>query len=129
MSATPGQIRLDDLLRVCSSGDQVNRDLLREMLLLFIHENARRIARAVAAADHDDADALRCEAHAIKGSAAIVGAENLRTLAADLELRLLGGTIKNFRTSAGQLSDEFTAVVANLRLLYPDLCKSSQPVG
>jgi HPt (histidine-containing phosphotransfer) domain-containing protein len=129
MAAAPGQIVLDDLLRVCSSGDQINRELLKEMLLLFIDENARRVGRAVAAADQDDLDTLRCEAHAIKGSAAIVGAENLRNLAIDLELRILSGAIRNPRLSAQQVSNEFDAVVRNLRRLYPDLGSASRPVA
>jgi len=129
MATAPGQILLDDLLRVCSSGDQINRELLKEMLLLFIQENARRVRRAVAAADQGDFDTLGCEAHAIKGSAAIVGAGTLRDLAVDLELRILSGSIKNPRLSAKRLSDEFDAVVTNLRQLYPDLCSASRPIA
>ena len=124
MPAFPGQVRLDDLLRVCSSGGQMNRDLLKEMLVLFIQENERRVRAAVAAADEGDARALRGAMHAVKGSAALIGAEHLRDLAGDCELRIVSGTIKNPQACAQQLSDEYTAVVSTLKSLYPDLCAS-----
>jgi HPt (histidine-containing phosphotransfer) domain-containing protein len=121
MPLTPGQVRLDDLIRVCSSGGQMNHDLLREMLVLFIEENQRRVHAAVRAADEGDTPALRGVMHAVKGSAALIGAEHLRDLAGDCELRIISGTIKDPQVHARQLHDEFTAVVSTLRSLYPDL--------
>jgi HPt (histidine-containing phosphotransfer) domain-containing protein len=121
MSAAPGQVRLDDLLRVCSSGGQINVDLLKEMLGLFIQENERRIHAALVAAEHGDAPALRGAVHAVKGSAALIGAEHLCDIAGDCELRIISGTIRNPQAYARQLSDEYTAVVSTLKSLYPDL--------
>jgi HPt (histidine-containing phosphotransfer) domain-containing protein len=92
------------------------------MLRLFINENERRIRAVLTAADAGDSSTLRCETHAMKGSAAIVGAEHLRDLAADVELRILTGTIRDPQASARKLRDEFTAVVSTLRVMYPGLC-------
>lgn len=124
MPIAPGQVRLDDLLRVCSSEERINHELLKEMLLLFIEENARRVRTAVAAADDGDTKRLRGEVHALKGSAALIGAEYLRDLATDVELRVLSGTLRHPSASARQLRDEYDAVVSTLRALYPDLCGS-----
>jgi HPt (histidine-containing phosphotransfer) domain-containing protein len=118
----PGQVRLDDLLRVCSSEGHINRELLKEMLVLFIQENERRVRETVAAAAAGDTSELRAVVHAIKGSAGLIGAEHLHDLASDFELRIVSGTIKSPVESARGLSDEFAAVVETLRARYPDLC-------
>jgi HPt (histidine-containing phosphotransfer) domain-containing protein len=99
----------------------MNRDLLKEMLRLFIQDNDRRVRVALAAAEEGDALALRGAVHALKGSAALIGAEHLRDIASDCELRIVSGTIRNPQAQARQLSDEYTAVVSTLRSLYPDL--------
>jgi len=119
---SPGHVRLDDILRVCSSGGHVNYDLLRELLVLFIQENDRRIQAAMAAADQGDARALCGALHALKGSAGLIGAEHLQNLASEGEARIVSGTLGNLRACARQLSDEYSAVVSTLRTLYPDLC-------
>jgi HPt (histidine-containing phosphotransfer) domain-containing protein len=92
------------------------------MLVLFIQENDRRVRAAVHAADNGDSRALRGAVHAVKGSAAIIGAEHLRDLAGDCELGIVKGTIGNPQASAQALSEEYDAVVTTLRSLYPDLC-------
>lgn len=122
MPTVSGQVRLDDLLRVCSSGGQTNHELLKEMLGLFIQENERRVHAALVAADEGNAPALRGAVHAVRGSAALIGAEHLRDLAGDCELRIVSGTIRNPQACAQQLRDEYAAVVSTLKSLYPDLC-------
>ena len=121
MRATPGTVRLDDLLRVCRSGDHVNHELLKEMLVLFIDENARRVRTVIDAASSGNQNDLRGAAHAVKGSAALIGADRLRQLAGDLEVRVFSGAGRNPRAAAEQLRDEYTAVVSTLRTMYPDL--------
>ena len=116
-----GQVRLDDLLRVCSSEDTVNEGLLHEMVLLFIQENGRRIRTLVDAAADGDQEALRHHVHAVKGSAAIVGADLLRQLASDIEAAVISGTLRDASASIRALDAEYEAVVATLRALYPDL--------
>lgn len=125
MHLSPGQVHLDDLLTVCRAGDHLNRALLTEMLSLFIDDNHRRVALAVAAATSGDPVALRSAAHAIKGSAALVGANHLRDLAGNIELRVIGGVVHDFNADTRELEGEFMAVVGTLRSLYPDLPAAS----
>ncbi len=101
----PGQIRLDDLLRVCRTGEQIDHALLNEMLTLFIQENSRRVYAALAAADSGDERELRAAVHALKGSAALIGADHLRDLARDLESHLVSGTPTNQQDAAKGLFD------------------------
>jgi two-component system sensor histidine kinase/response regulator len=121
MSIDPGRVQLDDLLAVCRAGDHINRELLKEMLALFIEDNRRRVDLAIAAADSGDRLELRSAVHAIKGSAALVGAAHLRDLASDIELRVVQGNVDNVAASTQSLRTEFDAVAATLRSLYPDL--------
>ena len=120
-NAIPGQVRLDDLIHVCRNGTEVNHALLMEMLGLFVGENTRRV-RAIRdaarlGAHHD----LRAALHALKGSAALVGADRLRYLAADMEDDIVNATGADAVAGSTELEREFSAVVATLRSLYPDL--------
>jgi two-component system sensor histidine kinase/response regulator len=121
MRSAPGQVRLDDLRRVCRSGEQINHALMKEMLGLFIQENRRRISMALGAAETGDSVELRGAVHALKGSAALIGAEHLHDLAANLEFRVVSGTVKDAHVETRQLEDEYAAVVSTLRSIYPDL--------
>jgi HPt (histidine-containing phosphotransfer) domain-containing protein len=121
MRPTPGQVRLDDLLRVCRSGQQINHALMKEMLGLFIQENRRRISAALGAAETGNSVELRGAVHALKGSAALIGAEHLRDLAANLEFRVVSGTVQDVDVATRQLQDEYAAVVSTLQSIYPDL--------
>lgn len=121
MSVSPGRVHLDDLLTVCRAGDHVNRELLKEMLALFIEDNRRRVDLAIEAAASGDPIGLRSAVHAIKGSAALIGAAHLRDLAGKIEMRVVSGTIRNDGADIATLRNEFDAVVATLRSLYPDL--------
>jgi HPt (histidine-containing phosphotransfer) domain-containing protein len=121
MRSTSGTVRLDDLVRVCRKGEQINHSLVKEMLGLFIQENRRRIHTAIGAAASGNSLELRGAVHALKGSAALIGAEHLRDLAGDLEFRVVSGTLHDAHTEARRLQDEYTAVVSTLRSIYPDL--------
>ena len=121
MPASPGQVQLHDLLRVCRTGDHVTDALLKEMLGLFIADNGRRIDLARQAARSGDHLALRGAVHAIKGSAALIGATRLRDLAGDLELRVVSGTARNAESATEIMREEFAAVVKTLHSLYPDI--------
>lgn len=112
---------MHDLLRVCHAGDHVNDALLKEMLGLFIADNGRRIDLAQQAAKRGDHLALRGAIHAIKGSAALIGATRLRDLAGDLELRVVSGTARNTESATEIMREEFAAVVKTLHSLYPDI--------
>jgi two-component system, sensor histidine kinase and response regulator len=94
---------------------------MKEMLALFIQENRRRISMALGAAETGDSVELRGAVHALKGSAALIGAEHLHDLAANLEFRVVSGTVKDAHVETRQLEDEYAAVVSTLRSVYPDL--------
>jgi HPt (histidine-containing phosphotransfer) domain-containing protein len=124
LPATPGQVRLDDLVQVCSNGTEINAALLMEMLGLFIDENARRLEAARDAASAGDDKALRATLHALKGSAALVGADRLRYLAADLEDAVVRATAADAVAATAELQHEFAAVVATLHARYPELAST-----
>jgi HPt (histidine-containing phosphotransfer) domain-containing protein len=116
-----GDVRLDDLIQVCRSGDWVDHELLKEMLSLFIHENARRLDAARDAARLADHTELRSAIHAVKGSAALVGADDLHRLATELEREVMNGSAIDLLGATEQLQQEFAAVVSTLYARYPDL--------
>lgn len=120
-SNAPGQVRLDDLIQVCRNGSEINDALLLEMLNLFIGENARRIDIICDAASQGRQHDLRAALHALKGSAALVGADRLRHLAADMEDDVVNATGADAVAAGHELAREFAAVVATLRALYPRL--------
>jgi HPt (histidine-containing phosphotransfer) domain-containing protein len=122
--AIPGQVRLDDLIQVCRNGNEINDALLKEMLSLFIGENARRVSAAREAARLGQQPELRSVLHALKGSAALVGADRLRYLAADMEDAAVSGIGTDAVAASEELEREFAAVVATLHSLYPDLASA-----
>jgi HPt (histidine-containing phosphotransfer) domain-containing protein len=122
--ASPGRVRLDDLIQVCRNGTEINETLLLEMLGLFIGENARRVDAIRDAARLGRPDDLRAALHALKGSAALVGADRLRHLAAAMEDDVVNATGADAVASSHELAREFAAVVATLHALYPDLASA-----
>jgi HPt (histidine-containing phosphotransfer) domain-containing protein len=119
--AIPGQVRLDDLIQVCRNGTEINEALLMEMLSLFIGENSRRVDVISDAASHGRPQELRAALHALKGSAALIGADRLRYLAADMEDAVVTASGADPVAASGELAREFSAVVATLQALYPHL--------
>lgn len=64
---------------------------LKEMYTLCINDARERIGRMRGSAEQHDAGRFVREAHAIKGSAGMLGATQLHTMASDLETRGLEG--------------------------------------
>lgn len=122
--AIPGRVRLDDLIQVCRHGTEVDNALLMEMLGLFIGENRRRVGAVREAAGVGQYQELRAAVHALKGSAALVGADRLRYLAADMEDAVVDATGADAVAASAELEREFSAVVATLQSLYPDLASA-----
>ena len=86
VQSAPGSIDTRNILSVCCEGEVLNRTLLREMLGYFIDENRRRLVTLSHAVDSGERDTLRQTAHALRGSAAMLGAGRLHDLAWGLEL-------------------------------------------
>ena len=120
MRRTPGSVDTSDIVHVCRHDDGVDQSLLREMLTFFIVENRRRVDQATAAVADDDRDRLRQLAHAIRGSAAMIGAGRLHDLASALEHDAGAAQREDLRVAVGAMSTEFHAVYAALRAEHPD---------
>lgn len=115
MPPDPGTVDLSTILSVCRSGDTVNSALVGEIVGHFIEQNRQRLADARVAADAGDRGALVDIAHAIVGSAGIVGARRLSVLAQSLERdarTLDANALGNVVEAVGA---EFSEVVSALR--------------
>jgi len=90
--------------------EQLSRTLpaqqLNEMYTLCINDARERIRRMRGSVEQHDADRFVREAHAIKGSAGMLGATQLHTIASDLETRGLepGASISEAVNSLDELS-------------------------
>ena len=114
-----GAIDPSDLLAVCRAGSTINHDLLYEILGHFVRQNRDRMTQVMRALELADRVQVAQLAHAIKGSAAMVGAGYLAHLANRLELDAADGSPALLVNSVRTMQDEFAAVLQTLRTLYP----------
>jgi HPt (histidine-containing phosphotransfer) domain-containing protein len=96
-----------------------NRDLLRDVVGLFVEDCPRMIGRIRLALEDRDSSALNRAAHTFKGSAANFGAEEVIRLAQQLETDALGG---DFTT----LADTLCALEAGAGQMLADLAASDE---
>jgi HPt (histidine-containing phosphotransfer) domain-containing protein len=122
MDPSPGSIDTRNLVSVCQSGDVIDQDLLREMLGYFIQENERRVVSSQEAVVSGDRQLLRQLAHAVRGSAAMLGAGHLHDLAWGLEMDADRSDLQELARSVNALRRELDAVVAALRRAHPEAC-------
>jgi len=95
-----------------SGGD---RNLLVELVGVFVEEAPQRLAELrEAAAAHDTATVERVS-HTIKGSAGIVGASGLRELSAELEERAIANRLEGESALQARLESELERVLAFFR--------------
>ena len=120
MDSAPGSIDTRNILAVCQSSGAINRALLREMLGYFIDENERRLVNSQEAVVSGDRESLRQLAHAIRGSAAMLGAGHLHDLAWSLEMDSDSSALPTLARAVGRLRVELDAVVAALRRTHPE---------
>lgn len=73
-----------------------------------------RLWRLRMAADDNDLDTIGREAHALGGSAGMMGAETMRRLCRELEATARGGGRGDLRTPVENLCTEFARVRASL---------------
>ena len=121
MDWASGSIDTRNLVSVCQSGDSVDRALLREMLGYFIDENERRMTTSQQAVVDGDRESLRHLAHAMRGSAAMLGAGRLHDLAWSLELDALSSDFTELARAVHKLRVELDAVVQALRRAHPEV--------
>ncbi len=120
MQSSPGSIDTTNILSVCREGEVLNRALLREMLGYFLDENRRRMATLAQAVEAGQRETLRHTAHALRGSAAMLGAGRLHDLAWGLELDATDTDQQTLAHAVIRLRDEFAAVVCSLRHAHPE---------
>lgn len=120
MRSHPGAIDLRNLEAVCRSGETFNTALLRELVGHFVDQNRRRLDQASTALDAGNRGALRDLAHAVKGSAALLGAGRLHDLAFALEHHAEPAETQELKNAVDGLNGEFTAVLHALRARHPE---------
>jgi HPt (histidine-containing phosphotransfer) domain-containing protein len=120
MDSAPGSIDTRNILSVCTTGGAVDRALLREMLDYFIEENERRIVTTQEAVVSGNRETLRQLAHAIRGSAAMIGAGRLHDLAWALEMDADSTELTLLARSVNKLRLELDSVITALRRLHPE---------
>jgi len=118
--SSPGSIDTRNLLSVCQEGEVLNQTLLREMLGYFIDENRRRLATLAQALEAGERQTFRQTAHALRGSAAMLGAGRLHDLAWGLELDGADTDLQTLQCAVTRLNVEFDAVVNSLHHAHPD---------
>jgi HPt (histidine-containing phosphotransfer) domain-containing protein len=120
MRSESGHVDTTTYLSVCRNGDAVDVALMTELLGYFVDGNSRRMDAASEAVEAGDRVLLRDVVHAVRGSAALVGAGYLHDLATALELETPQGTIEDLRRRVEALTEEFAAVLATLRARHPE---------
>ena len=120
MRSAPGSVDTSNIVNVCRAGDTVDHVLLKEMLGYFIDENHHRMAKATRAVTDEDRESLRQIAHAVRGSAAMLGAGRLHDIATAIEHAALAGDLDRLREAVVALNAEFSAVLAALRDQHPE---------
>jgi HPt (histidine-containing phosphotransfer) domain-containing protein len=120
MGSAPGSIDTRNILAVCQTDGVLNRALLREMLGYFIDENERRVIRAQEAVVAGDRQELRQLAHALRGSAAMLGAGHLHDLAWSLEMDCATGDVHELAREVAKIRTEVDAVFDTIRRTHAD---------
>lgn len=120
MDSSPGSIDTRNIIAVCQSGDIVDLALLREMLGYFIDENERRMVSTQEAVVTGNREALRQLAHAMRGSAAMLGAGHLHDLAWSLEMDAETTELPMLGRAVSKLRVELDSVIAALRKAHPE---------
>ena len=120
MRSHPGSVDLSNLEAVCQNGGTFNAALMKELVGHFVDQNRRRLDLASAAISAGDREALRDLAHAVKGSAALLGAGRLHALAFALEHRAEPGDPGELQSAVATLNGEFSAVLHAIRQRHPD---------
>ena len=120
MHSAPGSIDTRDVMSVCRIGGVLNRALLREMLGYFVNENERRITAFASALTGGNRAEVRDLAHALRGSAGMLGAGRLHDLAWSLEMNAHVAHPDDMASSLGAIKTEFQAVVAALQHAHPE---------
>jgi HPt (histidine-containing phosphotransfer) domain-containing protein len=116
-----GAVDLRDLFEACGTGEHDNAELLREILGHVVRQNRERLMLAQAALADPNRLELAQLAHAVKGSAALVGARQLAEIARGLEHDAGTAPAAALQQAVTAMTAEFQAVIETLRRMHPDL--------
>src|SRR5688572_10392409 len=102
---------IESLRRLNQPGEP---DVVQEVLTLFIAEAPMRLAAVAGAVEAGDAMALQRAAHAMKGSAAAIGATALQRICADLEEMGRGGSLAGARDAVESMRSVYASLHAEI---------------
>lgn len=88
--------------------------LLNRLAELFLEDSVRRLSDIADGLTDDDVEKVRSAAHALKGSAANLGARQLAALCDAVERRVTNEDVEGARASASTLGAEFERARAAL---------------
>jgi two-component system sensor histidine kinase/response regulator len=91
--------------------------LAAQMVRLFLKNSGKRMDQIRLGVTRGDCAEAERGAHSLKSSAAYVGAEQLRTLAAHLEAAAIDGQQERFGTLLPQIEAAYAAVMSELESL------------
>jgi HPt (histidine-containing phosphotransfer) domain-containing protein len=91
-------------------GDDAADELLAELVDAFCADTSERLHRLREAVAHTNAQAIRKEAHSIKGSALQMGADAMASLCQEIELAAASGLVQGFGRPMDALHRSFDAV-------------------
>ena len=87
-------------------------DVVAELVTMFLEDSGVRFSRARDALARGDANALRLEVHSLRGTAALVGADRLRAVAAAVEQ----GARTGDTAGIGAVFDALAAALQDVRV-------------
>lgn len=109
--ATPLLYDPDGLLQRCM-GDAA---LVEELLEIFQTESVTQMQALKTALDSSDADKIRFNAHAVKGSASYLGAAKVKELALEIEILGKAGNVDEAVQQFPNLENAFQLLIEQLQ--------------
>ena len=100
--------RLESLRELQAEGDP---DVVAQVIAMFQEDSVERLARVREAVARGDGTTLRREAHALRGTAGVFGADALREAAETLERHAEPG----WSPALGPLADAMAAAISDVR--------------
>src|SRR5215218_1769037 len=125
MRSHPGAVDLSNLEAVCQGDTAFDTSLLTELIGHFVEQNRRRLEQALDATRDGNRPGLRDLAHAVKGSAALLGAGRFHALAFALEHNAEMADWPDLRAAVATLAVEFDAVLNAVRARHPETLSQS----
>jgi HPt (histidine-containing phosphotransfer) domain-containing protein len=92
-----------------------NREILSELLCKLIEDVRAQIGNIHKALPKGDIEVVRREAHTIKGGASMLTADNLSSIASELEQIAKSGSLEGGTEILERLEKEFNRVQASIR--------------